>query len=105
MNLKIYILTALLYFVIVVPNAQNTPIEVVYQRYNNGKKDINYSYVLKFANNVTYLSKNDAIIQEFIDYKKKVTIDIIGYQNKKYKTVTLLNLYQFQLLQLKLRIF
>jgi hypothetical protein len=88
MDLKKYILTALLYFILVVLNAQNTPIEVVYQRYNNGEKDINYSHVLKFENNITYLSKNDDKIQEFIDYNKKVTIDIIGYQNKKYKTVS-----------------
>ncbi len=88
MSLKKITLTALLNFIIIVLNAQETPIEVVYHRYNNDTRDINYSYSLIFQDNIVYLSKSDDNIQEFIDYNKKAAYDIIGYQNKKYKTVT-----------------
>jgi hypothetical protein len=49
---------------------------------------MNYSYALKFIDNIAYLSKPDDKIQEYIDYSKKATITTIKYQDKKFKTVT-----------------
>ncbi len=61
--------------------------EVVYHRSSGGKIDTTYTKTLRFKDGVTYLSDATGKTQEFIDYNRKLIVDIVNYQGKKYKSV------------------
>ncbi len=61
--------------------------EVIYHRSVGGEIDTTYTKKLLYQNGVTCLSDSDSKIQEFIDYNRKVVVDMLDYQGKKYKAV------------------
>ena len=67
--------------------AQNKPIEVVYHKFSNGEVDSSYSMKMQYYQGVTYLSKAQDKTQAFIDYNRKMLVDIINYNEKKYKSL------------------
>ncbi len=66
-------------------HAQNH--EVSYQLYKHGKIDSSYSYSLKFANQIAYLSGEDDQNRAYIDLQRKVIVDIMTFDGTFYKTV------------------
>ncbi len=67
--------------------AQNKPIEVVYHKSTNGEVDSSYSMKMQYYQGVTYLSEAQDKTQAFIDYNRKILVDMITYDEKKYKSL------------------
>ncbi len=67
--------------------AQNKPIEVVYHKFTNGEVDSSYSMKMRCYQGVTYLSEAQDKTQAFIDYNRKMLVDMITYDEKKYKSL------------------
>ncbi len=61
--------------------------EVKYQRLNNNKIDSAYSYSFKYMNGVAYLSSEESKNKAYIDFNRKVNVDIMNYDDILYKTV------------------
>lgn len=84
-NTKSIILIGL-FIIFVWPSfAQNY--EVKYQRLNNNKLDSTYAYSFKYVNGVAYLSSEDSKNKAFIDFNRKMNIDIMEYDEVLFKTV------------------
>lgn len=60
--------------------------EVKYQRFNNGNLDSTYSYSFKYMDGVAYLSSEESKNKAFIDFNRKVNVDIMNYDEVLYKT-------------------
>lgn len=54
---------------------------------SNGLIDSSKTLEIIYSNKVCYLSGEDAKVQEFIDYKRRLVVDIMEFDNKKYKTI------------------
>jgi len=61
--------------------------EVKYQRLNNNKLDSTYSYSFKYVDGVAYLSSEESKNKVYIDYNRKLNVDIMNYDDVLYKTV------------------
>ncbi|NPD45389.1 MULTISPECIES: PNGase F N-terminal domain-containing protein [unclassified Lentimicrobium] len=61
--------------------------EVKYQRLNNNKLDSTYSYSFKYMDGVAYLSSEGSENKAYIDFNRKVNVDIMTYDEVLYKTV------------------
>lgn len=61
--------------------------EVKYQRFNNGNLDSTYSYSFKYADGMAYLSSEESSHKSFIDFNRKMNVDIMEYDEVLYKTV------------------
>lgn len=61
--------------------------EVVYHRSSGGKVDTTYTKTLKYINGVASLSDAGDKTQEFIDYNRKLIVDILSYEGGKYKSI------------------
>lgn len=85
MNNKTQVLSLLFIFLSIVLNAQNY--EISYERYNNEKVDSSYSYSFKYVDSMAYLSAEEAINKEFIDYRRKANVELMVYGETLYKTV------------------
>lgn len=84
-NYKKLISTVLIVFIYAALNAQTY--EVFYQNYNNGKIDSSYSYSLIYEDSIAYLSKEESVNKEFIDYRKASNVELMIYGEQLYKTV------------------
>jgi len=68
-------------------SAQNKPIEVVYHKLSDGKIDTSYTFKFQYFKGVSYFSEADDKTQAFIDYNRKVLVDIIKADEQKYKSI------------------
>ncbi|NJO89345.1 MAG: hypothetical protein HC831_10575 [Chloroflexia bacterium] len=66
---------------------QTKPTVLKYIGLSNGLIDSSKTLEIIYSNDVCYLSGSDDDIQEFIDYKRSVVVDIMEFDKKKYKTV------------------
>ena len=80
-------LVLILSFFLGVLTAQNKAIEVVYHKFTNGEEDSSYSMKMQYDQGVSYLSEANDKTQAFIDYNRKMLVDIITYNDKKYKSL------------------
>lgn len=75
------------FIAILCSNAWAQNYEISYQRYNNGNLDSTYSYSLLYVDSMAYLSSEEAVNKEFIDYRKASNVELMVYGEQLYKTV------------------
>jgi hypothetical protein len=66
---------------------QAKPTVLKYIGLSNGLTDSSETLEIIYSDNVCYLSGKDANIQEFIDYKRRLVVDIMEFDKQKYKTI------------------
>ncbi|MCK5775239.1 MAG: hypothetical protein KAH25_03640 [Bacteroidales bacterium] len=84
---KQFLLFLILNVFLGVLSAQNQPIEVVYHRQSKGEVDTSYTFKMQYFKGVSYFSKADDKIQNFIDYNRNVLVDIIKDDGTVYKSI------------------
>lgn len=65
--------------------------KVIYQQFYNDKYQEGQDFEMIYSDGVTYLSKNEDKIRQYIDYNRKQNVNIINYDGKLYKTTTFFN--------------
>jgi hypothetical protein len=86
MHIRITFLGLLFCFSALLSQAQNY--ELNYQLYRNGQIDSSQLILLKFNNQIAGLSKEGDQNREFIDFQRKVNVDVLTFDEVLYKTVT-----------------
>jgi hypothetical protein len=69
-------------------NNSNSAIEVIYHRYNNGKKVNGYEFILKHFKQFVLLSRPNDEIRYYMEYRNLRNVDMIDYKGTPYKTFT-----------------
>lgn len=87
MNTRLTLFTLLFVLSRFLLQAQNY--EVKYQRYSNGKLDSSFNFILRYANQLAYLSDEEDENREFIDFQRAVMLDLMSFDGVLYKTVLL----------------
>lgn len=64
---------------------------IKYKQFSNGIYQENQDIDMIYSNNIAYLSKNDAKLRQYIDYKNKINVNILSSDGKLYKNTTRLN--------------
>lgn len=67
---------------------EDTGYKIFYHNYRDGSKTEGSEYAMTYYKDIAYLSKNDASIQNFIDYKNEQNTSVLLYNNKLYGTIT-----------------
>lgn len=82
-----FIISFAFIFSIGISSAQNTASEITYCKMANQEIDTSSAFSIHYYKDVTYLSDAKDIMQGFIDYKRKMIVDIIKYDDNNYKSV------------------
>lgn len=85
MNNKNLIISVLFVLMSTAFYAQNY--QISYQKYNNGILDSTNLYSFVYMDSIAYLSVEEDINKEFIDYKKKANVELMVYGDTRYKTL------------------
>ncbi|MDD2634306.1 MAG: PNGase F N-terminal domain-containing protein [Bacteroidales bacterium] len=93
-SLKLKYLTCLLTSIIIInislfaQKINTTAYKITYKQYSNGKYQENRNFDIIYSNGICYLSKDEDKIRSYIDLNKKINVNIIGYNDTLFKTLS-----------------